>query len=181
MATQTGTKQRILDVARELFISKGVMRTSLQEIASHLGVTKPALYYHFSSREDIVRSIVEPLIDEGEAFVQTQESLERVNARELLEGYFDFHFRNRKEIVLVLSELTTLTELGLIDSVLTWRSRLAALLVGRDAPLAATVAAVVALGGLQDCTMQFADSPPELLREVTVTAALAALGRDSAR
>ena len=67
------TRQRIQDVARTLFTQKGVQRTSLQDIADLLGITKPALYYHFDSREDLVRSILQPLIDEGEAFVAGQE------------------------------------------------------------------------------------------------------------
>jgi AcrR family transcriptional regulator len=43
------TKQRILDVARELFATQGVQKASLREIADRLGISKPALYYHFSS------------------------------------------------------------------------------------------------------------------------------------
>ena len=37
------TRRRIQDVARELFSEKGVQRTSLQDIAGRLGITKPAL------------------------------------------------------------------------------------------------------------------------------------------
>ena len=44
--------------------------------------------------------------------------------RELLEGYFDFHYRHRADLVLVVSELTTLADLGLIDQLLAWRERL---------------------------------------------------------
>lgn len=87
------TRQRIQEVARELFAEKGVVRTSLQDIADRLGITKPALYYHFRSREELIRSILQPLIDEGEAFVAEQErkrAADRASARELLEGYFDF-------------------------------------------------------------------------------------------
>lgn len=44
------TRERILDVALDLFLQKGFDKTSLPEIAEHLGFTKAALYYHFSSR-----------------------------------------------------------------------------------------------------------------------------------
>jgi AcrR family transcriptional regulator len=50
----TDTRQRILDVALELFIEKGYDKTSLREIADQLGVTKAALYYHFPSKQDIL-------------------------------------------------------------------------------------------------------------------------------
>ena len=53
------TKARIQAVARELFAQQGVQPTSLREIADRLGITKAALYYHFDSREALVRSIIE--------------------------------------------------------------------------------------------------------------------------
>lgn len=90
---RSDTRERIQEVARELFLQRGVQRTSLQDIANQLGITKPALYYHFPSREDLVRSILVPLIDEGERFVAEHEGRRRNDARELLEGYFDFHYR----------------------------------------------------------------------------------------
>jgi AcrR family transcriptional regulator len=54
VAEQTDTRERILDVALELFNSKGYDATSLREIAERLGVTKAALYYHFERKEDIL-------------------------------------------------------------------------------------------------------------------------------
>ena len=130
---RSGTRERIQEVARDLFAQQGVQRTSLQDIADKLGITKPALYYHFASREDLVRSILVPLIDEGEQFVADQENRGHTDARELLEGYFDFHYRHREDLVLVLAELTMLADLGLIDKVLAWRDRLGKLVFGAAA------------------------------------------------
>ena len=48
------TRDRILDVALELFNEHGYDKTSLREIAEQLGVTKAALYYHFEKKEDIL-------------------------------------------------------------------------------------------------------------------------------
>lgn len=173
------TRQRIQNVARELFTEKGVQRTSLQDIANRLGITKPALYYHFRSREELVRSIVQPLIDEGETFIAEQESKRgaaRASARELLEGYFDFHYRHRADLVLIVSELTTLADLGLIDQLLAWRARLGALVFGRRPTLQQSTRAVIAFGGLQDCCLQFPDVAYGELRRTTVDGAMAALG-----
>jgi AcrR family transcriptional regulator len=54
MPDQTDTRERILDVALELFKEQGYDGTSLREIAERLGVTKAALYYHFERKEDIL-------------------------------------------------------------------------------------------------------------------------------
>ena len=53
----TDTKQRILDVALDLFTEQGYDGTSLRQIAEQLGVTKAALYYHFESKEDILMAL----------------------------------------------------------------------------------------------------------------------------
>ncbi|MGI5499511.1 TetR/AcrR family transcriptional regulator [Lentzea sp. CA-135723] len=178
MARQSDTKQRILQTARDLFAQRGVQQTSLQDIAESLGITKPALYYHFASRDDLIRSIVTPLLDDGETFLARMEQREDVAARELVEGFFDFHHRHRADMMLLLTELTTLAELGLIDVVLAWRARLTTLVYGPAATLEQQARAVLAFGGMQDCTMQFPDAPVEQLRAATVTAACAALGID---
>jgi AcrR family transcriptional regulator len=56
---RSDTRARIQQVALELFAEQGYDKTSLREIAERLDVTKAALYYHFKSKEDIVRSLVE--------------------------------------------------------------------------------------------------------------------------
>jgi AcrR family transcriptional regulator len=173
------TRQRIQGVARELFSQKGMQRTSLQDIADRLGITKPALYYHFSSRDDLVRSIIQPLIDEGERFVADHERRRkslRATPRELLEGYFEFHFKHRADLLLVVSELTTLADLGLIDRMLAWRERLTKLVFGNRPTLEQSTRAVIALGGLQDCCLQFPDIRYDELRLAAVDGAMAALG-----
>ena len=48
------TRERILDIALELFTEQGYEKTSLRDIAERLGTTKAALYYHFERKEDIL-------------------------------------------------------------------------------------------------------------------------------
>lgn len=51
------TRERILDIALDLFIRKGYAETSLREIAAELGFSKAALYYHFESKQDILLAL----------------------------------------------------------------------------------------------------------------------------
>ncbi|KUO17353.1 TetR/AcrR family transcriptional regulator [Streptomyces dysideae] len=55
------TRQRIQDVALELFAEQGYEKTSLREIAERLDVTKAALYYHFKTKEEILVGLFEDL------------------------------------------------------------------------------------------------------------------------
>lgn len=54
-------KEEIILKALELFSEQGYRETSLQEIADKLGVTRPAFYYYFDSKEEILWSIIERL------------------------------------------------------------------------------------------------------------------------
>ena len=51
------TRERILDVALELFIDQGYEKTSLRQIAERMGFTKAAIYYHFASKDDILMAL----------------------------------------------------------------------------------------------------------------------------
>jgi len=64
------TRARIQQVALELFAEQGYERTSLREIAERLDVTKAALYYHFKSKEDIVRSFTEDYFAQLDALIE---------------------------------------------------------------------------------------------------------------
>ena len=64
------TRQRIQDVALELFTEHGYEATSLREIAERLGVTKAALYYHFKTKEDIVAGLMGDRIEQLEALLE---------------------------------------------------------------------------------------------------------------
>lgn len=52
-------KIEILDAALVLFATRGLEATGLKEIAAHLNLTHPALYYYFSSKEALVAAAVE--------------------------------------------------------------------------------------------------------------------------
>jgi AcrR family transcriptional regulator len=85
------TRARIQDIAVELFTEQGYESTSLREIAERLGVTKAALYYHFKSKDDIIRSLVDDYfgqVDSLVAWAQDQPRTPEVRA-EILRRYLD--------------------------------------------------------------------------------------------
>lgn len=53
------TQKLIIEVATRLFMEKGYDKTSLNDIVSNLGgLTKGAIYQHFSSKEEIYEAVV---------------------------------------------------------------------------------------------------------------------------
>ena len=61
------TRQQIINAAREVFLTKGVSKTSLEQIAARAGVTRGAVYWHFKNKTDLFHAMREqvflPLID----------------------------------------------------------------------------------------------------------------------
>jgi len=51
------TKNRILNEALKIFSIKGIRETTIKDIARAVGITEGAIYRHFDSKEQIVRSL----------------------------------------------------------------------------------------------------------------------------
>jgi AcrR family transcriptional regulator len=56
-------RERIIDVALDLFARQGYGGTSLRNIAERLGVSKAAIYYHFHTKDDIARVVADRALD----------------------------------------------------------------------------------------------------------------------
>jgi AcrR family transcriptional regulator len=56
--TKSDTKQRILEIAGELFARQGYTATTIADIARELGTTTAALYYHFPSKAAILGGLM---------------------------------------------------------------------------------------------------------------------------
>jgi len=73
-------RERILDEARARFLDQGYNATSMQEIADAIGMTKPALYYHFRDKQELLLAVIAREMETGKrAFLEiltTSASLE---------------------------------------------------------------------------------------------------------
>ena len=52
------TKQAILDSALELFYEKGFSRTTFDEVAKRINLTKGAVYWHFRNKADLLAELM---------------------------------------------------------------------------------------------------------------------------
>jgi AcrR family transcriptional regulator len=60
---QAPMRERIVEVAEELFAERGYGGTSLRHIAERLDVSKAAVYYHFRTKADIAKVVVGRALD----------------------------------------------------------------------------------------------------------------------
>ena len=60
----TERRNEILDVAERLFCTRGYDQTSTNDILAEIGIARGTLYYHFTSKEDILDAMVDRILDE---------------------------------------------------------------------------------------------------------------------
>jgi AcrR family transcriptional regulator len=164
---RSDTRARIQEVAVALFAEQGYEKTSLREIAERLDVTKAALYYHFKSKEDIVRSLVEDYFGQVDALItwaRTQPPAAGTR-NEILRRYVgivaegDEVFRMLHQNQAAVTSLAAAKNRGEL-----FRERMSSLielLTGPAAPLEERLRAAMALGGVSVGWMFFADQVPD--------------------
>lgn len=100
-------RQEIIDAATRVFAQKGFSNATLDEVAQEAEFSKGALYLYFSSKEDLLFSIIkekfEPLLEALTALLNGASSF-----REELHGMFsylaDMSFREKEFFSLILSQ-----------------------------------------------------------------------------
>lgn len=99
MRQRSDRKQQILELATEAFSREGYDKVTVKQLADGCGITEPAIYRHYKSKEEIYLAVLESLcdrLDSTELFAE----LEQVNDPETLlrgvsEHLLEFHTRNQ--------------------------------------------------------------------------------------
>lgn len=98
----TPRRQQILDIAAELFAARGFHGVSVAELGSACGISGPALYKHFESKDamlaEMLVSISETLLSEGRSRVAGAEG-PREALQALVEWHIEFALEHRALIV----------------------------------------------------------------------------------
>ena len=101
------TRGRILKAALDLFSAKGYERTTIEDVAAHIKLSKGAVYWHFSSKPELLRQLVVYMVDEASGSQRVINS-EPDNFEELRAGLKEWAGRvldipaNRKFFVMML-------------------------------------------------------------------------------
>lgn len=73
------TRLKILDAAESAFYERGVARTTLADIAALAGVTRGAIYWHFSNKADLVQAMLDSLHEPLDDLAKASESEDEVD------------------------------------------------------------------------------------------------------
>jgi AcrR family transcriptional regulator len=102
-------RQAVLREAARAFRSKGYHQTSLEDVARALNVTKPALYYYFKSKEEILFQCHMLSLDLGERAMKEARAKKQAN-RDMLARFLG------RYIELIAGELGDLAMLSEVDA-----------------------------------------------------------------
>jgi len=95
-------RDQILETAAELFASRGFHGVSVGEIGRACGISGPALYKHFDSKDAVLAAMLvgisERLLEEGQARVARADNPQQA-VEALIEWHIDFALRHRDLIV----------------------------------------------------------------------------------
>lgn len=107
---KTETKQKILDIATELFSQKGFAATRVDEIAKAVGVNKALIYYYFPSKEALLDHLVDAFFEEitsiGLDFIR-QSVVRLINTGKLDILPDRFHFTSANDMRLFCDDIQT--------------------------------------------------------------------------
>lgn len=93
-----GTRAHIVECAAELFADWGYAGASISDIAAAAGISKPALYHHFTGKDElfteIVVSVLSGMLENARAAIAgTQDPAERL--RVFMRAHADYFEQNR--------------------------------------------------------------------------------------
>jgi AcrR family transcriptional regulator len=178
------TKREIHRAALELFSSRGYDKTSLREIAEQVGITKASLYYHYSSKQELLKAIVGTFFDDlRRVFAQVGEqpwSPER--ERELIAAYLDVVIKHRATGPTVLRDITAVLAAfdDQLDDLIAQSRAFQLWLAGPDPTPSDRVlatAAVEVVGAVLSTGLDETDVSDEDLKAILLDAAAAVLSR----
>jgi TetR/AcrR family transcriptional regulator, acrAB operon repressor len=73
------TRSQILEAAEKAFFERGVARTTLADIATLAGVTRGAIYWHFSNKADLLQAMLDTLHEPLDELARASESEEELD------------------------------------------------------------------------------------------------------
>lgn len=100
-------REHLLVVARGIFALKGYDGARLQQIADEAGVSKPALFHHFSGKDELYEGVLDAMVKELAAFIystSSQQGSYRTRLRELAQNLADYFGSHPDAAKLLLRE-----------------------------------------------------------------------------
>lgn len=90
------TRERILELAEELILTKGYNGFSYQDISTVMGIKNAAVHYYFPSKDNLGVSILKTNIQRFEEMVENMQNLE-FNEWNQMESFMKIYMKSNRE------------------------------------------------------------------------------------
>ncbi|MCG7582847.1 MULTISPECIES: TetR/AcrR family transcriptional regulator [Mycolicibacterium] len=163
------TRERLIDVATDLFRSHSVAGTSLQMISDELGITKSAIYYHFRTRDELLEAVLEPLITKLQELVDEASAQRgaRAQADAMLRGFAALAVANRTLIPVLTGDAAVGQVLRSRQAWAAVVARQMELLAGAQPGMAGQVGAAIVMSGISSAVgLDYAGTDEQMLEHL---------------
>ena len=174
-------REQLLEAASEVFVDRGFHAAGMDEIADRAGVSKPVLYQHFSSKQDLFLAVLAQHVDVlvsgvRQALRTTTDNRQRLRAA--VQAFFDFIEHDSQGYRLIFqNDNVTDPQVAAQVKVATEACTDAVFdLISRDSGLEAHRARMIAVGlvGISvDCARYWLDSDRPVSKEDAVEGTVA--------
>ncbi|WP_432144579.1 TetR/AcrR family transcriptional regulator [Streptomyces sp. bgisy084] len=172
--TERARRQQLIDATIDLISTRGHPATSLSAIAEKAGLSKAAVLYHFSSKDNLTRAALEQVMEQFSAYV-TERLARAAGPREAIVAYvramIGYQQANRRQVRVITEMLldddggTRLKTPGSHDTHGRWQALADLLTEGQKAGLLRefdTRTVALAIGGAIDGVIAHWLAHPEL-------------------
>ncbi len=106
-AQRIATRRRILDTATHLFARLGYHKTTIQDIAYHIGMTTGAVFHHYGSKTEILEAVVAELNMSFDPYIEFL-GTEHPDFKSMIDGVMEIfmdQFHHHPDIIIALASL----------------------------------------------------------------------------
>ena len=106
-AKRIATKRMIRKTATHLFARLGYHKTTIQDIAYHIGMTTGAVFHHYNSKPDILEDVVKELDHSFDQYIEYL-SQDHIDYKKMINGMMDIfmdRFRDHPDTIIALASL----------------------------------------------------------------------------
>ncbi|MFI5523552.1 TetR/AcrR family transcriptional regulator [Streptomyces platensis] len=172
--TERARRRQLIDATIDLISTRGYPATSLSAIAERAGLSKAAVLYHFSSKDNLTRAALEQVMEQFSAYV-TERLARAAGPREAIVAYvramIGYQQANRRQVRVITEMLlddgggTRLKTPGSHDTHGRWQALAELLTEGQKAGVLRefdTQTVALAIGGAIDGVISHWLAHPEL-------------------
>ncbi|MBE9462464.1 TetR/AcrR family transcriptional regulator [Dyadobacter subterraneus] len=111
MKTRTDTKEKIVELARDLILAGGYPSLSYQQISSKLGIKNAAIHYHYPNKEDLGVEVVRRDSEKFDDFIVAVSGLGHWEKLEAFMSNYRKYLENENRICMIGSTASDYKEI----------------------------------------------------------------------